>query len=155
MRRSRLSDRALISPSPTKPPKKACLIVLRWTIRQAFFGGFVGDGDIKARSESRERLIRHLLFLVRSVACLGRTKAVAFHGLCQNHCRSALMFHRSLVRVIDFLWIMAAALKPENLFICPVSHQRCRLRILAEEFLADECAVFSFERLVLAVHAFF
>ena len=65
------------------------------------------------------------------------------------------MLRCALVSVVNFLRIKAAALQAENLVVAPVGHQRCRLRILAEELLAHVRAIFGFESLIFAVHALF
>ena len=60
------------------------------------------------------------------------------------------MFHGALVGVINFLWIVAAAMQPVDIVVAHISDQFQQLRISAKELLADVGAA-----LVLAVYALF
>ena len=84
----------------------------------------------------------------------GRAHPIAFDGLGEDDGRLALVLHRRLVSRVDLDRIVPAPGQRPDLGVRPVLDHRRRLRMAAEEVLADIGAVFRLEVLVFAVDAF-
>ena len=98
--------------------------------------------------------MRHLLLLVRDVLRLARgAHAVALDRLGEDDGRLALVIHGRVIRGVDLVRIVAAAVEVPDLVVRPVAHELLQLGRV-EEVLAYVGAVLALERLVLAVDGF-
>ena len=78
--------------------------------------------------------------------------AVALDRLGEDHRRLALVIDRRVIRRVDLVRVVAAAVQVPDVVVGPVGDQRLQLGRV-EEMLADVRAVLGLERLVLAVDA--
>ena len=114
----------------------------------------VGDGAAVAIAEGLERLLTHLLRLVREVLALaGLAHAVALDGLGQDHGGLALVMDRGVVGRVDLVRVVAAPVQAPDVLVAHMGHLAGQLGILAEEVLARIGPALGLEGLVLAVDA--
>ena len=85
--------------------------VLRRTIRQSVLGRLFRHRDIEALHERRQLVVLQLLLLMAGVARLRGAQPIALHRLGQDHGRTALVFSRALVGVVNLHPVMAAAMQ--------------------------------------------
>ena len=122
-------------------------------VERRFFKIFVGNGHAETGTESAKLVLVQLLLLVRNIASLARfAQTVAFDGLGENYCWRPLVLHGGLVRGVDLLRIVSAAVELAKLLIAQVRHQLLELYRLAKEMIADVFARFDDILLVLHVH---
>ena len=113
----------------------------------------VGHRDVEAVAELLQRVVRHLLRLVRDHLAFARlAHPEALDGLGEDHRRLVLVLHRRRVRGVHLERIVTAAVELPHLVVGQVGHQRLQLRRV-EEVLAHVRAVLALEVLVLAVDA--
>ena len=106
----------------------------------------------KRSRKTRQRLVGHLLLLVRDVLALaGLAHPVALHGLGEDHRRPAVAAHGLGVGGVDLHRVVAAAVERPDVGVGHVLDAPLELRVGAEEVLAHVRAVARLERLVLAV----
>ena len=116
----------------------------------------VGHRDLEAVAECLDRLLAHLLLLVRDVLPFpGLAHAVALDGLGEDDGGLTLVLHCRGVRRINLLRVVTAAVEPPDVIIAHVGDHVLQLLILAEEVLAGEGAAAGLEHLVFAVDALF
>ncbi len=114
----------------------------------------VGERDPEPVADREPRLLVHRLLLVGDVAALaGLPHAVALDRLGEDHRGLPRVTNGGVVGGVDLLRVVAAAPQRPDLVVGPVGDHRRRLRIPAEEVLADVRAVVRLEGLVLAVDA--
>lgn len=115
----------------------------------------VGHRDVEAVAEDADGFVVELLGLVRGVERLaGRAHAVALHRLGEDHGRHALGVHRFVVRGIDLVRVVAAAVEAPDVVVGQVRHQLGGFGVLAEEVLARVLAAEGLAVLVFAVDGF-
>ena len=112
----------------------------------------VRDGNAQVVAEGLEILQRELLHLVGGVARLEvRAQAVALDALRQDHGGLALVLQRRLVRRVDLVVVVGAALEVPDLLVGVVRHELLGGRGPGEEVVAHEAAGLRLEGLVVAV----
>ena len=131
-----------------------------WTIgggliRQTLLRSFLRNRNVKAFTESHQRLVAELLFLVRRIACFRRSETIALHCLGENYRGSPSCFHGAFVSVVNLLRIVAAATQAEQIIVGHVLNQRQKLGIFPKEVRTQIGTAFCFEILVFPVDAFF
>ena len=93
--------------------------------------------------------------LVRDVESLsGRPHAIALDGFGQNDRRLILVRDGSTIGGIYLVRIVPTAIQAPQVLIGHVGDHRLKLRVLAEEMLADVCAIAGAVGLEIPVHAF-
>ena len=112
----------------------------------------VGEGDAQVVAEGLQVREGELLHLVRGVAALEvGAQAVALDRVGQDDGGFALELGRGLVRGVDLVVVVPAALEVPDLVVGQVLDEFLGLRGLAEEVLADERAGLGLVGLVVAV----
>ena len=112
----------------------------------------VGNRNLETVAEMAHRIVVEFLLLVRGILRLaGRAHAVTLHGLGQDHGRHVLRVHRCVIRGVDLVRIVAAAIQAPDVVVGKIAHHLQRARILAEEILARVGAAERLAGLVFAV----
>jgi hypothetical protein len=112
----------------------------------------VRNRNAEAVAEVAHRIGVELLLLVRRIERFtGCAHAVTLDRLGQDHGRHVLRVHRDVVRSVDLVRIVAAAIEPPDIVVGQVAHHLERLRILTEEMLARVRAAERLACLVFAV----
>ena len=135
------------------PHLRAVLGGLAGTAASAICSSVIGMS--KRSRNSAQRILGHLLLLVRDVLALaGLAHAVALDRLGQDHRRLPAVLARPPRRRHRPSRVVAAAVQRPDLVVGHVGDHVHQLRVLAEEMLAHVGAVLGLEVLVLAVDAF-
>ena len=112
----------------------------------------VGDLELEAVAEDPQRVLVHLLLLVRDVLALaGLAHPVALDGLREDDGRAARRALGRGVGRVDLLGVVPAAVQVPDLLVGHVLDAVGQLRVLPEEVLAHVGAVARLVDLVLAV----
>src|SRR5690606_6981673 len=115
----------------------------------------VTDRDAKGVAEFAQALGVDLLGVVGDVLALAGTGTVTLDGLGQDHAGLTFMVDSGVVRRIDLVGIMAAAVELPDFLVGHVLDHLGQLRARAEEVLAHIGTVVGLVVLVVAVHGVF
>ena len=98
----------------------------------------VGNRDAEAGAELGQLLLVELFLLMRHIAAFaGFTQAIALDRVRQDHGRRTLVGDGRRIGGIDLFRVMPAARELAELLVRKMFHQAARLRVFAEEMLAN------------------